>query len=144
RGGGEARTHPQAPGDRTGRARVGGRARPDPGRDGRARGEGVARARRLVLDSEALSRLAHGRPEQQVELLAYLKAMTSGVEVDLVTSSAVLAEVLDGRRDGGVWSALRRHTISRRAVDDTVATRAGHLLTAAGMDSTNAVDAFVA
>lgn len=97
-----------------------------------------------MLDSEALSRLAHGRPEQQVELLAYLKAMTSGVEVDLVTSSAVLAEVLDGKRDGGVWSALRRHTISRRAVDDTVATRAGHLLTAAGMDSTNAVDAFVA
>ena len=70
--------------------------------------------------------------------------MTLGVEIDLVTSSAVLAELLDGKRDAGVWSALRRHHVDRREVDDAVATQAGHLLTAAEMDSTNAVDAFVA
>ena len=97
-----------------------------------------------MLDSEALSRLAHGRPAQQIEVLAYLKAMTAGVEVDLVTSSAVLAELLDGKRDAGVWSALHRYQVDRRDVDDAVATRAGHLLTAAHMDSTNAVEAFVA
>lgn len=97
-----------------------------------------------MLDSEALSRLAHGRPAQQLEVLAYLKAMTDGVEVDLVTSSAVLAELLDGKRDAGVWSALHRYQVDRRDVDDAVATRAGHLLTAAGMDSSNAVNAFVA
>ncbi len=104
----------------------------------------MAPTRCLVLDSEALSRLAHGRPAQQLEVLAYLKAMTDGVEVDLVTSSAVLAELLDGKRDAGVWSALHRYQVDRRDVDDAVATRAGHLLTAAGMDSSNAVNAFVA
>lgn len=104
----------------------------------------MAPARRLVLDSEALSRLAHGRPAQQVGVLAYMKAMTDGVEVELVTSTAVLAELLDGKRDAAVWSALRRFRVDRRAVDDELATRAGHLLTRAGMDSTNAVDAFVA
>lgn len=97
-----------------------------------------------MLDSEALSRLSDGRRAQRLEMLSLLKAMTLGVEIDLVTSSAVLAELLDGPRDAGVWSALRRHDVDRRAVDDAVATRAGHLLTAADMDSTNAVDAFVA
>ena len=97
-----------------------------------------------MLDSEALSLLAHGRRAQQLEVLGYLKAITYGTEVEVATSSAVLAELLDGKRDGGVWSALRRLRIVTRAVDDSVAARAGHLLTAAGMDSTNAVDAFVA
>ncbi|HMQ28165.1 MAG TPA: hypothetical protein PKA98_19405 [Acidimicrobiales bacterium] len=97
-----------------------------------------------MLDAEALSRLAHGRRAQQAELIAAFKSMTDGVEVDVVTSSAVLAELLDGKRDAGVWSALRRYRVDRREVDDGVATRAGHLLTAAGMDSANAVDAFVA
>jgi hypothetical protein len=97
-----------------------------------------------VLDSEALSRLSHGGRAQRLELLSLLKAMTLGVEVDLVTSSAVLTELLDGKRDAGVWSAVRRHDVERREVDDAMATRAGHLLTVAGMDSTNAVDAFVA
>ncbi len=97
-----------------------------------------------MLDSEALSRLSGGRRARQLEMLSLLKAMTLGVEIDLVTSSAVLAELLDGTRDAGVWSALRRHDVDRRVVDDAVATRAGHLLTAAGMDSTNAVDAFLA
>lgn len=104
----------------------------------------MAPARCLVLDAEALSRLAHGGRAQQAELIAALKAMTDGVEVDVVTSSAVLAELLDGKRDAGVWSAFHRYQVDRREVDDAVATRAGHLLTAAGMDSTNAVDAFVA
>ena len=97
-----------------------------------------------MLDAEALSRLAHGRRAQQAELIAAFKSMTDGVEVDVVTSSAVLAELLDGKRDAGVWSALRRHQVARREVDDDVATRAGHLLTEADMDSSNAVDAFVA
>lgn len=97
-----------------------------------------------MLDAEALSRLAHGRRAQQAELIAAFKSMTDGVEVDVVTSSPVLAELLDGKRDAGVWSALRRYRVDRREVDDGVATRAGHLLTAAGMDSANAVDAFVA
>lgn len=107
-------------------------------------GEGVAPTRCLVLDSEVLSRLAHDRPAQQRALMVLLKTMTGGVEADLVTSSAVLAEVLDGKRDAGVWSALHRYQVDRREVDDAVATRAGHLLTAVGMDSTNAVDSFVA
>ncbi|MBL8776673.1 MAG: hypothetical protein JNK12_12090 [Acidimicrobiales bacterium] len=97
-----------------------------------------------MLDAEALRRLAHGRRAQQAELIAALKAMTDGVEVEVLTSSAVLAELLDGKRDVGVWSALRRHQVDRREVDDDVATRAGHLLTEAEMDSSNAVDAFVA
>lgn len=97
-----------------------------------------------MLDSEALSRLSDGRRAQQLEMLSLLKAMTLGVEIDLVTSSAVLAELLHGPHDAAVWAALRRHDVGRRVVDDAVATRAGHLLTAAGMDSANAVDAFVA
>ncbi len=97
-----------------------------------------------MLDAEALSRLAHGRRSQQAELIAAVKSMTDGVEVDVLTSSAVLAELLDGKRDAGVWSALRRHQVARCEVDDDVATRAGHLLTEADMDSSNAVDAFVA
>ena len=66
------------------------------------------------------------------------------MSIDLVTSSAVLAELVDGPHDAALWSALRRHDVDRRTVDDAVATRAGHLLRAAGTDSTNAVNAFVA
>lgn len=107
-------------------------------------GEGVAPTRCLVLDSEVISRMAHARPAEQRDLMILLKTMTEGADVDLITSSAVLAELLDGKRDAGVWSAVQRYQVDRRAVDDRVATRAGHLLTAAAMDSTNAVDAFLA
>jgi hypothetical protein len=95
-----------------------------------------------VLDSEALSRLAHGRQSDQAELVAALQSITTGIEAVLLTSAAVLAEVMDG--DAGVWSAMRRLRVARLPVDDRIAVRAGLLLTAAGMDSSNAVDAFLA
>lgn len=105
----------------------------------------MATTRSLILDSEALSRLAHGPPSKQRAVVAALKSLTrEDVDGELVTSSSVLAELMDGRRDAGVWSAIRRLRIRTVPVDDPVGVRAGHLLRRARLDSTSAVDAFVA
>lgn len=108
-------------------------------------GADLATTRCLILDSEALSRLAHGPPGKQRALVAALKSIVrDDVDGELVMSSSVLAEVMDGRRDAGVWSAIRRLRVRTVSVDDPVGVRAGHLLRRARLDSASAVDAFVA
>lgn len=97
----------------------------------------------LVLDSEALSVLAHG-PMRSRQLLRslILEAARDGHEI--ATVAAVLAEVIRGRRaDAAVFASLRREGIAVRTVDARVGVRAGELLGAAGAGSELAVDAFV-
>jgi hypothetical protein len=97
----------------------------------------------LLLDSEAISALAHGpsaRRERVRGLLtvARRQGRTSG------TVAAVLAEVVRGRRqDAAIHSGLRRERLTIRPVDTKVAVRAGGLLGAAGVGSELAVDAFL-
>ena len=97
----------------------------------------------LLLDSEAISALAHGPPARRERVRGLLtvarrQGRTAG------TVAAVLAEVVRGRRqDAAVNSGLRRERLAIRPVDASVAVRAGGLLGAAGVGPELAVDAFL-
>lgn len=106
-------------------------------------GRALAQARCLILDAEALSRLATGSPRRQVPILAALKALVRG-DGELVTSSAVLTELLRGKHDASIWSTIKRLRITTMPVDDRIAARSGRLLAKARMKSEHAIDAFVA
>lgn len=98
----------------------------------------------LVLDSEAISALAGG-PLQRREHVRAAVVTARRRSIPIVTSTAVLAELLHGRpRDAAVDAAMRREAVELRDVDRRVARAAGRLLGAAGLDSQHAVDAFVA
>lgn len=98
----------------------------------------------LVLDSEAVSAMAHGPKRRQEEVRAVIaSARRRGVQT--VVSTAILAELLrGGRRDAAINAALSREAFDLRDVDRRLAGSAGHLLGAANMDSRHAIDAFVA
>lgn len=97
----------------------------------------------LLLDSEAISAIAHGPTDRRRAVLALVTAMRAR-ELPIATVAAVLAEVVRGRpQDAAVFAALRRERVQVRPVDSRVGVRAGQLLGAVGADSTLAVDAFV-
>ncbi len=97
----------------------------------------------LLLDSEALSSVAHGPAARQGRVRALI-AEARRREQPVATVAAVLAEVLRGHpRDAGVFAALRRERVQIRAVDTRAGVRAGQLLGAAQLGSEDAVDAFV-
>jgi predicted nucleic acid-binding protein len=97
----------------------------------------------LLLDSEALSAVAHGPAVRRDRVHALIREMRSR-ELPIATVSVVLAEVVRGRsRDSAVFAALRRERVLVKPVDTTVAVRAGRLLGATRRASEHAVDAFV-
>lgn len=97
----------------------------------------------LLLDSEAISAIAHGPAERRDRVRALASEMRRR-ELPVATVAAVLAEVVRGRaQDAAVFAGLRRERVEVHAVDSRVGVRAGQLLGACGADSRLAVDAFV-
>ncbi|MGQ0776995.1 MAG: PIN domain-containing protein [Pseudonocardiales bacterium] len=97
----------------------------------------------LLLDSEALSAVAHGPASRRDRVRALIVEMRRR-ELPIATVAAVLAEVVRGRAaDAGVFAGLRRERVNVHSVDTRVGVRAGRLLGKAGAGSELAVDAFL-
>lgn len=97
----------------------------------------------LVLDSEALSALAHG-PTARRDRARALIVSARRRELAITTVAAVLAEVVRGRAaDAGVFASMRRERVIVHPVDTRIGVRAGQLLGAVRAGSELAVDAFV-
>lgn len=97
----------------------------------------------LLLDSEALSAIAHGPADRRDRVRALVTEMRRR-SLPTATVAAVLAEVVRGRpADTAVFGGLRRERVEVRPVDVRVGVRAGQLLGAVGAGSDLAVDAFV-
>lgn len=97
----------------------------------------------LLLDSEALSALAHG-PAARRDRVRALVAEMRRRDLPVGTVAAVLAEVVRGRRaDAAVFAGLRRDRVEVYPVDTRVGVRAGQLRGAARAGSELAIDAFV-
>jgi predicted nucleic acid-binding protein len=97
----------------------------------------------LLLDSEALSCVAHG-PAQRRDRVRALVAEMRARELPVGTVAAVLAEVVRGRpQDAAVFSGLRRNRVEVYPVDTRIGVRAGHLLGRLSAGSDRAVDAFI-
>ncbi len=97
----------------------------------------------LLLDSEAISAVAHGPADRSDRVRALVTEMRRR-ELPVGTVSAVLAEVVRGhRRDAGVFAGLRRERVEVYPVDTRVGVRAGQLLGTVGAGSERAVDAFI-
>ena len=97
----------------------------------------------LLLDSEALSAVAHGPVVRRDRVRALIGEMRRR-DLPVTTVASVLAEVVRGRpADSSVFAGLRRERVEVRPVDVAVGVRAGRLLGAAGVGSELAVDAFV-
>lgn len=96
----------------------------------------------LLLDSEALSAVAHGPAQRRDRVRALIAAMR-GRRLPVATVAAVLAEVVRGRpADAGVFAGLRRERVEVHPVDSRVGVRAGQLLGKVAAGSEMAVDAF--
>jgi predicted nucleic acid-binding protein len=96
----------------------------------------------LLLDSEALSALAHGPPLRRDRVRALVGAMRAR-RLPIATVAALLAEVVRGRpADAGVFAGLRRERVEVLPVDTRVGVRAGQLLGRIGAGSEMAIDAF--
>ena len=96
----------------------------------------------LLLDSEALSAVAHGPPARRDKVRALIGEMR-GRDLPVATVASVLAEVVRGRpADAGVFAGLRRERVEVHAVDTRVGVRAGQLLGSIQAGSEMAVDAF--
>ncbi|MGH2728346.1 MAG: hypothetical protein ACRDKS_15360 [Actinomycetota bacterium] len=96
----------------------------------------------LLLDSEAISALAHG-PAKRRDKVRALIAQIRARELPVAAVAAVLAEVVRGRpADASVFAGLRRERVEVHAVDTWVGVRAGQLLGAIGVGSKMAIDAF--
>jgi len=97
----------------------------------------------LLLDSEALSAIAHGPAARRERVRALVTEMRRR-ELPIATAAAILAEVVRGQaRDGAVFAGLRRERVEVHPVDSRVGVRAGQLLGAARSGSERAVDAFL-
>ncbi len=97
----------------------------------------------LLLDSEALSAIAHGPAGRRDRVRALITEMRRH-ELPITTVAAVLAKVVRGRAaDAAVFAGLRRQRVEVRPVDTAVGVRAGQLLGAVGAGWELAVDAFV-
>lgn len=97
----------------------------------------------LLLDSEAISAVAHGPAQRRDRVRALVSEMRAR-DLPVATVGAVLAEVIRGRpADAAVFAGLRRGRIEVHPVDRAVGVRAGQLLGGVGAGSEMAVDAFV-
>lgn len=97
----------------------------------------------LLLDSEAISCIAHG-PAQRRDRVRALVIQMRARDLPVATVAAVLAEVVRGRpADAGVFSGLRRERVEVHPVDTRTGVRAGQVLGHAGASSDLAVDAFL-
>jgi predicted nucleic acid-binding protein len=97
----------------------------------------------LLLDSEAISAMAHG-PARRRDRVRALVAEMRRRDLPIGTVAAVLAEVVRGRAaDAGVFAGLRRERVEVHPVDTRVGVRAGQLLGRIRARSQMAVDAFV-
>jgi predicted nucleic acid-binding protein len=97
----------------------------------------------LLLDSEAISALAHG-PARRRDRVRALVAEMRRRNLPIGTMAAVLAEVVRGRAaDAGIFAGLRRERVEVHPVDTRVGVRAGQLLGKIRAGSDAAVDAFV-
>ncbi|MEQ1855375.1 MAG: hypothetical protein ABL963_02840 [Longimicrobiales bacterium] len=97
----------------------------------------------LLLDSEAISAVAHGPPARRDRVRALI-ATVRGRDRPVATVAAVLAEVVRGRAaDAGVFAGLRRERVQVYPVDTRAGVRAGQLLGQIGAGPELAVDAFV-
>lgn len=97
----------------------------------------------LLLDSEALSAVAHGPRARRDRVRALVGEMRRR-DLPVATVSVVLAEVVRGRaQDAAIFGTLHRERVLVRGVDMPVAVRAGRLLGKARFASDHAIDAFV-
>lgn len=97
----------------------------------------------LLLDSEALSALAHGPAARRNRVRALMTEMRLRDRA-VGTAAAVLVEVVRGRpTDAGVFAGLRRERVEVYPVDARVGVRAGQLLGRVSAGSELAVDAFL-
>lgn len=97
----------------------------------------------LLLDSEALSAIAHGPAHRRDRVRALVAEMRRRGR-ETATVAAVLAEVVRGRRaDAAVFAGLRRERVVVRPVDTRTGVRAGQLLGSIGAGSEMAIDAFL-
>jgi len=97
----------------------------------------------LLLDSEALSSVAHGPARRRDAVRALVTEMRRRRR-PVATVAAILAEVVRGRpADAAVFAGLRRERVEVHAVDTRVGVRAGQLLGRAQARSDLAVDAFL-
>lgn len=97
----------------------------------------------LLLDSEAISSVAHGPARRRDRVRALVIAMRAR-DLPIATVAAVLAEVVRGRpADAGVFAGLRRERVEVHPVDGRIGVRAGQLLGGVGAGSELAVDAFL-
>lgn len=98
----------------------------------------------LLLDSEAISAVAHGPDHRRDRVRALIAEMRSR-ELPIATVAAVLAEVVRGRpADAGVFAGMRRQRVEVHPVETRTGVRAGQLLGTVGAGSELAVDAFLA
>jgi len=97
----------------------------------------------LLLDSEAISSIAHGPVVRRNDVRAMITDMRRrGRPVGTV--AAVLAEVVRGRpSDAAVFAGLRRERVTVYPVDTRVGVRAGQLLGRVRAGSEMAIDAFI-
>ena len=97
----------------------------------------------LLLDSEAISSVAHGPDLRRNRVRALIMEMRAR-DLPVATDAAVLAEVVRGRpADAAVFAGLRRKRVEVHPVDSRVGVRAGQLLGAIRAGSDLAVDAFL-
>ncbi len=97
----------------------------------------------LLLDSEAISSVAHGPAGRRDRVRALASEMRAR-DLPVATVAAVLAEVVRGRAaDAGVFAGLRRERVEVRPVDSRTAAHAGRLLGRIGSGSELAIDAFL-
>jgi predicted nucleic acid-binding protein len=97
----------------------------------------------LLLDSEAISALAHGSEARRRAVVNVIERERLR-EADVATSAAIMAEVVRGHpRDAGAYAALRREAVRVAEVTAPVGAGAGRLLGAVGSGSEMAVDAFL-
>jgi predicted nucleic acid-binding protein len=97
----------------------------------------------LLLDSEAISAVAHGPVARRDRVRALVTEMRRR-RLPVGTVAAVLAEVVRGRtQDAGVFAGLRRERVEVYPVDTRVGVRAGQLLGSIGEGSERAIDSFI-
>lgn len=97
----------------------------------------------LLLDSEAISAIAHGPARRRDNVRALVSQMRRR-NLPIGTVAAVLAEVVRGRaKDAEVFAGLRRERVEVYPVATRVGVRGGQLLGASGYGSDRAVDAFI-
>lgn len=96
----------------------------------------------LLLDSEALSAIAHGPVRRRDRVRALIAGMRAR-DLPVATVASVVAEVVRGRpADAGVFAGLRRERVEVHPVDVRVGVRTGQLLGRIRAGSEMAVDAF--